>query len=520
MLSNEITNSTQALTPLPDPLTPKNPLDATLSTAQANTALGTAVDTDINRWVKAGSGRQLAATDESTQSLVGDEKANLLRGGSSRDFIYGRGGSDRLLGRSGNDVMSGEAGNDILAGGSGNDTLRGGSGRDNLVGDSGRDRFVLAETPAKTKVSSADIIRDFTNGQDTIQLSGGLTFERLRILQGKGKNAQDTLLRDSRTGKYVAVLKGVDSRTIDRNDFDGALPEPPIPTPKNDSNVTLDPKPIVAPPPLPLAPPSPDPKPIASSTPKPTPRANNQSLSKLMFFDDFEDGSIAKWSPERPLKQSIQVVQSPSGDGKAVRFELNRNDRLVHGGKRAELALDKIPANSERWYGYRIMLPTSWQTDGSQEIVTQWHDYPDFALGEDWRSPPLAITVHDNEWGIDNRWDPKRVTKNNDPTPEGGTDTLWTGPYQKGVWTDWVVHAKWSAKADGLLQIWKDGVLVVNKRGPNTYNDEYAPYFKVGIYKPSWKLNPAASSVDKRVLYFDQMRVGDGSVNYTDVSRR
>jgi hypothetical protein len=501
LLSTELTNSTQ-ITSVPDPLTPQNPLELALATAPSGTSLRPSDEDDVKRWTKGGF--TTPTLDGTRNQIVGDEAANLLRGSKRQDFIYGRGGSDRLLGNYGHDVMAGQAGNDVLAGGGGNDTLKGGAGKDTLIGNSGRDRFVLAGTPLKTSVSAADVIRDFTDGQDSIRLAGGLTFERLSVVQGKGKNAQDTLLRDRKTGKYVAVLKGISSQALSRTDFGLASPAPsPDPIPNNS--------------PLPLA--ATTPTLLASTTSTSAQTTSAKPSSKLLFADDFNSGGIEQWTPERPTQQAVRVVPSPLGDGNVVRFELNRGDRLVHGGKRAELALDKIPANSERWYGYRIMLPNDWKPDAAQEIVTQWHEYPDFDLGEDWRSPPLAITIRNDKWGIDNRWDPKRVTKNNDPRPEGGTAHLWSGPYQKGVWTDWVVRAKWSSQSDGLLQIWKDGVMVVNKRGPNTYNDRYAPYFKVGIYKPSWKLNPQASVVDKRVLYFDRMRIGDGSVGYNDVSR-
>jgi Polysaccharide lyase/RTX calcium-binding nonapeptide repeat (4 copies) len=507
LLSTEFNNSTPISLAL-DPLTPKNLLDAALVNPPANNPLRPLTDGEIKRLVKGGSGTPASTSAGINNQIVGDETANLLRGSNRQDFIYGRGGADRLLGNRGSDVMAGQSGNDVLAGGSGNDILKGGAGKDTLIGNSGRDRFVLANTPVKTKISSADVIRDFTDGQDTIRLSGGLTFAQLRIVQGKDKNAQDTLLQDTRTGKYVAVLKGVNSQLISQADF-GLASSTPAPAPVQGSPT----------PPIAIA----TPTPIANAMSTPTPTlgvtSTTKPSSKLLFVDDFESGGIDQWSPERPTPQAVRVVPSPLGDGKAVRFELNRGDRLVHGGKRAELALDKIPANSERWYGYRIMLPTSWEADASQEIVTQWHEYPDFDLGEDWRSPPLALTIRNDKWAIDNRWDPKRVTKNNDPRPEGGIASLWSGPYQKGVWTDWVVRAKWSSKSDGLLQIWKDGVMVVNKRGANTYNDRYAPYFKAGIYKPSWKINPQASNVDQRVLYFDRMRIGDGSASYNDVSR-
>jgi len=81
-----------------------------------------------------------------------------------------------------------------------------------------------------------------------------------------------------------------------------------------------------------------------------------------------------------------------------------------------------------------------------------------------------------------------------------------------------VFHVKWSHKSDGILQVWKDGQLIVDKKGPNTYNDQVGPYFKIGVYKPDWKENPQASNTDKRVLYFDQVRIGDNNAGYSAVT--
>jgi len=82
--------------------------------------------------------------------------------------MFGNGGSDKLCGFEGNDTLNGGKGDDYLIGGLGNDILSGGIGRD---------RFVL------TAGSGADLITDFTKGEDLLVLAGGLTFAQLSITQ-------------------------------------------------------------------------------------------------------------------------------------------------------------------------------------------------------------------------------------------------------------------------------------------------------------------------------------------------
>jgi serralysin len=88
---------------------------------------------------------------------------DLLYGGKGNNILKGGAGSDKLIGASGNDILKGGAGDDKLIGALGNDILTGGSGNDILKGGAGDDIFQLT-------TFSTDTIRDFSIGNDTIQL--------------------------------------------------------------------------------------------------------------------------------------------------------------------------------------------------------------------------------------------------------------------------------------------------------------------------------------------------------------
>ncbi len=108
---------------------------------------------------------------------------------------------------------------------------------------------------------------------------------------------------------------------------------------------------------------------------------------------------------------------------------------------------------------------------------------PDADLGEKWRNPVLALSTTNGRWGWVSRWDAKRNTFESGKREYGGIREYDLGEYERGVWTDWVVHAKWSYGSDGFLKIWKDGKLVIDQNGPNAYNDASGPFFKMGLYK-------------------------------------
>lgn len=117
----------------------------------------------------------------------------VLDGGDGNDVLVGGGGDDTLLGGdTGRDVLLGGDGMDSLVGGTegdrlfgGNeaDTLHGGAGRDVLVGgdyvgggfpgDAAADVFLFVEVADSAPGGgSRDVIRDFEQGLDVIDLSG------------------------------------------------------------------------------------------------------------------------------------------------------------------------------------------------------------------------------------------------------------------------------------------------------------------------------------------------------------
>jgi 2',3'-cyclic-nucleotide 2'-phosphodiesterase (5'-nucleotidase family) len=137
---------------------------------------------------------------------------DILRGDAGNDLLLGGNGNDTLSGGAGNDRLLGEAGNDQLAGGDGDDLLNGGAGQNILIGGTGVDTFILSS-------QGTNRIRDFVDGEDRLQLSFGLFFERLRITQGTGIDASNTVIRQGRSNEILAILENVQANTITRTDF-------------------------------------------------------------------------------------------------------------------------------------------------------------------------------------------------------------------------------------------------------------------------------------------------------------
>ena len=104
-------------------------------------------------------------------TAIGGVGLDTLIGGLGNDLLSCGDGNDVALGGDGLDTLIGGAGDDVLLGGAGNDELIGGVGRDVLTGDAGADTFRFA-TLADSPVGAArDLVKDFTQGSDVVNLS-------------------------------------------------------------------------------------------------------------------------------------------------------------------------------------------------------------------------------------------------------------------------------------------------------------------------------------------------------------
>ena len=120
-----------------------------------------------------GAGNDVLKGDGGADTLEGGEGADTLQGGDDGDTLVGGTGNDVLKGDDGADTLEGGEGADVLQGGAGADTLEGGAGRDRLQGGAGDDVFVFASlADSGTTSATRDVIGDFVQGDDTIDLSG------------------------------------------------------------------------------------------------------------------------------------------------------------------------------------------------------------------------------------------------------------------------------------------------------------------------------------------------------------
>ena len=100
---------------------------------------------------------------------IKDLAGNSYAGTTSYDFTT----TPNINGTAGDDSLNGGSGNDIISGFGGNDVLFGGGGADQLTGGAGNDVFkYTSESESGITAALWDVIKDFTVGEDIIDLSG------------------------------------------------------------------------------------------------------------------------------------------------------------------------------------------------------------------------------------------------------------------------------------------------------------------------------------------------------------
>jgi uncharacterized repeat protein (TIGR01451 family) len=155
-------------------------------------------------------GSEIMCGDAGNDTIYGDRaddrgaavgaqgQQDCISGDVGDDLIYGNEGQDSLNGDDGSDSLYGGKDNDILNGGAGDDWLFGDGGEDTLIGGLGADLFVLSSN------SGSDTVLNFEVGTDKFALTGGLSFDALRL----NSTQNGFVLQVAATGEVLANVFG------------------------------------------------------------------------------------------------------------------------------------------------------------------------------------------------------------------------------------------------------------------------------------------------------------------------
>jgi hypothetical protein len=241
----------------------------------------------------------------------------------------------------------------------------------------------------------------------------------------------------------------------------------------------------------------------AISAPVPTVDTNQPgSSAKLLFEETFEGPEPFSTAHSKDVGNwtyALQYVTSPAFRGnRSARFEIREDQPLVADGKRSEVTIVKGSegeVSRNAWYGFAVYFPSvGYAKDSEREIINQW--YQDGSPATSLRTEADKIILETGN-------------------TEASRKQIVIGAIEKNKWHKVVIHFIHSYESDGLIELWYDGVQKVNHKGGNMYND-VLPKWKIGLYKSAFK--HGTSDVGVRILFFDNIRVGNEKTIYADVN--
>jgi hypothetical protein len=221
------------------------------------------------------------------------------------------------------------------------------------------------------------------------------------------------------------------------------------------------------------------------------------AIGNLVYQETADLSSLSTY-PKLHVATSYGATTSTTqfyNGSKSVRFELRDSDPEVQSGTRAEFSFPDA-TNMHRWYSYALYVPSAqYKIDSDDDVITQFHQGGG-------ATPALCLRVKNDHLYI-------RIL--------GTWNDL--GTFLKDAWHTYVLHAKHSSSSDGLIELWIDGQKVFTKSGANAYpvgSTYHMPNMKLGIYKSNWN-GSETTQTNLRVLYFDDIRIGNENATYNDM---
>jgi hypothetical protein len=210
---------------------------------------------------------------------------------------------------------------------------------------------------------------------------------------------------------------------------------------------------------------------------------NMEGATPFSTADDFDTGT---WT------YALQYVDDTVYAGsKSARFEIRKDQPLVANGIRSEVTIVK-PVEPDEWYSFAVLFPSvGYEKDTQREAISQF-----------FVSEGQSITL---------RTDDDIFYLLAGPTENEAVKRVISDSIVKDVWHEVKMHIIHSNGSTGRIELWYDGELVWDLPGDNMQIPPPGyPKWKIGLYKTSF-----GATVTRRVIYFDNVQVGDDPYSLT-----
>lgn len=202
-------------------------------------------------------------------------------------------------------------------------------------------------------------------------------------------------------------------------------------------------------------------------------------------------------------------------DAQAARFEVRKDQPLVGSGKKIRSEVTIIKGTEDNrftpdiWYSFAVMFPkVGFEYDATRDCINQWYEdgSSETTIRCEKDKAYLEVTPPAGSSSMKqyDLFSPALGTA-------GSISSMVAIP--KDEWHEFVFHFIHSFGADGLIEVWRDGVKIHTIPGRNMHL-QY-PKWKMGLYKASFL--DKSSARDSRVIYFDNIRVGKTACTFGDL---
>lgn len=239
--------------------------------------------------------------------------------------------------------------------------------------------------------------------------------------------------------------------------------------------------------------------------------SQGQTVAPIQVMgDDFESGSLDLW---RSSARTIQIVSDPGTRNQVFRAVTDISNPEPYRSELVWRDADQGRLYAGKNYCIRLRLKVpEWKNTPNWALFMQTHAIPGDFNWSRCKTGRNSIGLRTAGNGMMH----VKVIKTPLHMPEGGVsgDDAYVHPLTPNVWHRYKIHYRPSTGTDGILRIWKDGVLVYRQFGGNMdLSDKCgvphypATLFKFGIYKER-------TNTTSHEAYFDNVRVTEQDTCY------
>jgi len=201
---------------------------------------------------------------------------------------------------------------------------------------------------------------------------------------------------------------------------------------------------------------------------------------------------MSYYAPNTYDLHNVGKSYSYSANGDTMRFEVRQGDHIYGNSntERSEIKTDETFQFGQTYtFSWKLMVEPGAKNTADWLVLTQFHATED--PGEGGTNALLSIEMNGERMQITGRYAKEAITTKN-TFMKLYTDS---SDLVRGRWYDMKMTVKFDPFGGGSLDVWRDGVQLVDYNGPLAYNDKVGPYLKQGVYRET---SPEAFAVQIR----------------------